>query len=183
MSNRSSRSTPEIGVIPIGVVGLGAAGRAFIPAILANPGFKLVAIAEPVADARASVAAEHGIEGYATVQAMLRYSELAAVYIATPTNLHPEHVALVCAAGKHVLVEKPMAVSLDEARAMIASAEQADVVLLVGHSHSYDLPIHRMREIIAGGTLGRVRMVNTWCYTDWVYRGAPRNWRSSKGAA
>ena len=170
MSNRLSRSAPEIGVIPIGVVGLGAAGRAFIPAILANPGFKLVAIAEPVADARASVAAEHGIEGYATVQAMLRYSELAAVYIATPTNLHPEHVALVCAAGKHVLVEKPMAVSLDEARAMIASAEQADVVLLVGHSHSYDLPIHRMREIIAGGTLGRVRMVNTWCYTDWVYR-------------
>ena len=170
MSNNLLQSVPATGVVQLGIVGLGAAGRAFIPAILANPGFKLVAIAEPIAEIRASAAAEHGIEGYATVQAMLQRPGLAAVYIATPTELHPEHVALACAAGKHVLVEKPMAVALGEARAMIASAEQARVVLLVGHSHSYDLPIHRMREIIAGGTLGRVRMVNTWNYTDWVYR-------------
>jgi phthalate 4,5-cis-dihydrodiol dehydrogenase len=93
-----------------------------------------------------------------------------AVYLATPTGLHPEHVKLACAAGKHVLVEKPMAAELAEARAMIAAAREAGVVLLVGHSHSYDLPIKRMREIIAGGTLGRVRMVNTWCFTDWVHR-------------
>src|SRR4051794_24927249 len=112
------------GIVPIGIVGLGAAGRAFIPAILANPGFKLVAIAEPVAEVRASVAAEHGVEGYPTEAAMLQHPGLAAVYIATPTDLHPEHVSLACAAGKHVLVEKPMAVSLDEARAMIASAQQ-----------------------------------------------------------
>ena len=170
MSNHSLQCEGAAGVVQIGIVGLGAAGRAFIPAILATPGFRLVAIAEPVAELRASVSAEHGIKGYGSVQAMLQHPGLAAVYIATPTELHAEHVALACVAGKHVLVEKPMAVALGEARAMIASAKEARVVLLVGHSHSYDLPIHRMRQIIAGGTLGRVRMVNTWNYTDWVYR-------------
>ena len=156
--------------IPIGMAGLGAAGRAFIPAILSDSTFKLVAVADPNPEARAGANAEHGLEGYATLEAMLHHSKLDAVYIATPTELHPEHVALACAAGKHVLVEKPMAVTLDQARAMIAAAERAGVMLVVGHSHSYDMPIRRMREIIAGGTLGRVRMVNTWCYTDWIYR-------------
>jgi phthalate 4,5-cis-dihydrodiol dehydrogenase len=53
---------------------------------------------------------------------------------------------------------------------MIAAARQAGVALLVGHSHSYDAPIHAMHALIARGEIGRVRMVNTWCYTDWVYR-------------
>ncbi|HEY4297524.1 MAG TPA: Gfo/Idh/MocA family oxidoreductase, partial [Paraburkholderia sp.] len=68
------------------------------------------------------------------------------------------------------LVEKPMAANLADAHAMVAAAEEAGVVLLVGHSHSYDLPIHAMRELIDSGELGRVRMVNTWCFTDWLYR-------------
>ena len=169
-----NRGTPEsasaIQVIRIGIVGLGAAGRAFIPAILAHAGFKLVAVAEPVAEVRVSITGEHGISGYSTLEAMLEHPGLDAVYIATPTELHPEHVALAVAARKHVLVEKPMAAQMDQARAMVAAAEEAAVVLVVGHSHSYDLPIQRMREIVAGGTLGRVRMVNTWCFTDWMYR-------------
>ncbi len=53
---------------------------------------------------------------------------------------------------------------------MIEAAERAGVVLLVGHSHSYDLPIKTMREIVAGGSLGRVRMIHTWNFTDWIYR-------------
>ena len=53
---------------------------------------------------------------------------------------------------------------------MIEAAERAGVVLLVGHSHSYDLPIKTMREIVAGGALGRVRMIHTWNFTDWIYR-------------
>ncbi|RXZ38214.1 gfo/Idh/MocA family oxidoreductase [Oxalobacteraceae bacterium CAVE-383] len=158
------------GVIDIGIVGLGAAGRAFLPAILANPGFRLVAVTEPVAQVRADALNGHGAAGYDTLSAMLAHPGLDAVYVATPTDLHPDHVLQACAAGKHVLVEKPMAVKLEQAREMVEAAERAGVIMLVGHSHSYDLPIHKMREIIDGGTLGRVQMVNTWCYTDWIYR-------------
>ena len=158
------------GPIRIGIVGLGAAGRAFLPPIRANPAFQLTAFAEPVVKARASVAAETGAVAYPDLPSMLKHPELDAVYIATPTELHPEHVALACAAGKHVLTEKPMAIRVEQAQAMIDAADRAGVKLLVGHSHSYDLPIWRMREIITSGALGRVRMIHTWNFTDWMLR-------------
>jgi phthalate 4,5-cis-dihydrodiol dehydrogenase len=53
---------------------------------------------------------------------------------------------------------------------MVAAAQDAGVVLLVGHSHSFDAPIAAMHSLIASGELGRLRMVHTWCYTDWVHR-------------
>ena len=154
----------------VGVAGVGAAGRAFLPAIRRHPGFELAAFAEPAGDIRDSVTAETGVVGYADLPAMLKDAAIDAVYIATPTELHPEHAALAFRAEKHVLTEKPMAVTLDQARAMIAQARDAGVKLLVGHAHGYDLPIQRMRDIIASGELGRVRMIHSWNFTDWVYR-------------
>lgn len=157
-------------IIHIGIVGLGAAGRAFLPAIAAHPGWQLVAVADPLPQVREEATREPGVSAYASLEDLLAHPGLDAVYIATPTDLHPAHVALACAAKKHVLVEKPMATTVAEASAMIAAADAAGVQLLVGHSHSYDLPIKAMRELIAGDSLGRVRMVNTWCFTDWMYR-------------
>ena len=142
--------------IRIGIVGLGAAGRAFLPAIRGHAAFELTAIAEPVEATRDEIARETGAKGFSDLPSMLSDAALDAVYIATPTELHPEHAALAFDAKKHVLTEKPMATALDQGLAMIAAAERAGVVLLVGHSHSYDLPIKTMREIVAGGTLGEI---------------------------
>jgi phthalate 4,5-cis-dihydrodiol dehydrogenase len=149
---------------------MGAAGWAFLPAIRGNPAFQLAAIAEPAAEMREALVAETGVAAHPDLPSMLRHTDLDAVYIATPTELHPDHVAEACAAGKHVLTEKPMAIRLEQAQAMIEAAERAGVVLQVGHSHSYDLPIARMREIVASGALGRVRMIHTWNFTDWMAR-------------
>jgi phthalate 4,5-cis-dihydrodiol dehydrogenase len=156
--------------IKIGIVGMGAAGWAFLPAIRANPGFQLVAVAEPAAEVRDTVAAETGVAVHSDLASMLRQPGLDAVYVATPTELHPEHVAQACAANKHILTEKPMAIRVEQAQAMVAAAERAGVVLQVGHSHSYDLPIRRMREIVKSGALGRIRMIHTWNFTDWMAR-------------
>jgi phthalate 4,5-cis-dihydrodiol dehydrogenase len=158
------------GKIRIGIVGMGAAGWAFVPAIRGNSAVELAAIAEPTADMRETAAAETGAAAYDSLPAMLQSAGLDAVYIATPTDLHPEHVAQACAAGKHVLTEKPMAIRVDQAQVMVAAADLHKVVLQVGHSHSYDLPIARMREIVASGALGRVRMIHTWNFTDWMTR-------------
>ena len=158
------------GKIRIGIVGMGAAGWAFVPAIRGNPAFQLAAVAEPAVEMRETVAAETGVAVHPDLPSMLRLSDLDAVYIATPTELHPEHVAEACAAKKHVLTEKPMAIRVEQAQAMIEAADRAGVVLQVGHSHSYDLPIARMREIVASGALGRVRMIHTWNFTDWMAR-------------
>jgi phthalate 4,5-cis-dihydrodiol dehydrogenase len=156
--------------IRIGIVGMGAAGWAFVPAIRGNPAFELAAIAEPDAAMRETAASETGAEPHPDLPSMLQRSQLDAVYIATPTELHPEHVALVCDAKKHVLTEKPMAIRVDQAQQMVAAAEKAGVVLQVGHSHSYDLPIAKMREIVASGGLGRLGMIHTWNFTDWMAR-------------
>jgi phthalate 4,5-cis-dihydrodiol dehydrogenase len=154
----------------LGLAGLGAAGRAFVPAVLAHDRFRLAAVAEPDAEARGEVCRDTGACGFASLAAMLAGCEVDAVYIGTPTELHREHVMLACAAGKHVLTEKPMAASVAAAQAMVAAAERAGVVLVVGHSHSYDLPIRTMRDIIASGALGRLRMIHTWCFSDWIRR-------------
>jgi phthalate 4,5-cis-dihydrodiol dehydrogenase len=154
----------------IGIVGVGAAGRAFLPAITKHPGFALAGIAEPVTEARESVAAEMGVEGFGDLPAMLAGAALDAVYIATPTDLHSERVKIAFAAKKHVLSERPMAVEIDAAKDMVAGADRAGVVLVVGHAHGFDLPIQRMREIVLSGRLGKVRMIHTWNYTDWMYR-------------
>jgi phthalate 4,5-cis-dihydrodiol dehydrogenase len=156
--------------IRIGIAGMGAAGRAFLPAIRGHAEFELAALADPVAEIRESVSAETGAAAFAGIPSMLSGSALDAVYIATPTELHAEHAGLAFAAGKHVLTEKPMAIRLDEAQAMIAAADRAGLSLVVGHAHGYDRPIQAMREIVTSGRLGRVRMIHTWNFTDWMYR-------------
>jgi phthalate 4,5-cis-dihydrodiol dehydrogenase len=158
---------PPIG---IGLVGLGVAARASAPAFARHPGLRIAAVAEPDAPTRARFAADHGIPGFADLDTLLRQPAVEAVYIATPTPLHAAQTLQALAAGRHVIVEKPMAATLAEAEAMAQGAAAARRVLLVGHSHSFDLPIRRMRALIAAGGLGRLRMVNTWNFTDWVYR-------------
>jgi len=156
--------------VRIGIVGFGTAGRAFVPAIVKHAGFVFAGFADPSEAVRERGAQEFGVAAYESIDALIEHGALDAVYVASPTTLHRAHVERAARAGKHVLVEKPMAANLDDARAMVAAADAAGIVLLAGHSHSYDQPIHAMRELIASGELGRVCMVHTWCFTDWIYR-------------
>lgn len=159
----------------IGLVGFGAAGQAFVPAIEKHPGFVLAAVAEPDAALRERVHKQcstdlHPVTVHASLTGLLAQPGLDAVYLATPTELHSAQVIACAKQGKHVLVEKPMATGLADAQAMVDAADAAGIVLLVGHSHSFDLPIQAMHRLIESGRLGAVRMVNTWCFTDWMYR-------------
>ncbi len=154
----------------LGMVGVGAAGRAFLPAIAKHEGFELAGFCDTDPEIRAEIEAETDAEGYEDLGSLIADGALDAVYIATPTELHPEHASAAIAAGKHVLTEKPMALGVEQALGMVEAAEHAGLALVVGHAHGFDLPIQAMREIISSGRLGRVRMVQTWNYTDWMYR-------------
>lgn len=156
--------------VRIGVAGMGAAGLAFAPALRKHPAFDWVALAEPVDPVRQRCARDFDVTPYGSLRELLAHPGLDAVYIATPTELHTAQVVEAAGAGKHVLVEKPMAVSMEAGRSMVDAAEKAGVTLLVGHSHSHDLPIRHMRELIESGELGPIGMVNTWCYSDWIER-------------
>lgn len=160
-------STP----LSIGMLGMGNAGLAFVPAIRKHPEFELAAFVEPNDDAHSAAEAQHGVPGHATLAQLLASGpRLDAVCIASPTEYHTAQALEAIDAGLHVLVEKPMAITLEDARVMVHAARDRGVTLLVGHSHSYDLPIRKMAEVIASGRLGAVRMAHNWCFTDWIYR-------------
>ena len=72
--------------------------------------------------------------------------------------------------GKHVIVEKPMAVTLDEADQMIAAAERNRVKLVQGHSKIYSPAIQKIRAVVRSGRLGRIIQINTWNSNDWLQR-------------
>ena len=154
----------------VGVAGLGRAFTLMLPTLRADPRIRLVACADPRTQATARFAAEFGARRYASVEALCADPEVEVVYVATPHELHAAHAAAAAAQGKHVLVEKPMAVTLEECRAMNEAATRAGVSVVVGPSHGFDRPIARAREIIAAGTYGSVKMIHAQYYTDFLYR-------------
>jgi phthalate 4,5-cis-dihydrodiol dehydrogenase len=114
--------------------------------------------------------ADFGAKTFDSVEALCADAAVEVVYIATPHPLHASQAIAAARCKKHVLVEKPMALTLEDCRGMIVAARDAGVQLVVGHSHSFDAPVLKAREIIASGALGRVRMVSALNYTDFLYR-------------
>jgi phthalate 4,5-cis-dihydrodiol dehydrogenase len=154
----------------LGVAGLGRAFSLMLPSLRLDPRIQLVAGADPDEAARARFAAEFSAQSYATVDALCDDAAVEAIYVATPHQLHAEQVRQAAAKGKHVLVEKPMALSLSECQAMVNAARRGGIQLIVGHSHSFDRPLARTREIIASGAVGAVRMITALNFTDFLYR-------------
>ena len=154
----------------LGVAGLGRAFSLMLPTFASDPRVTLMAAADPRREARERFASEFGARVYDTVEGLCSDANVDAVYIATPHQMHAQHAAAAASRGKHILVEKPMAITLAECQAMIEAARCAGVTLVVGHSHSFDAPILRAREIIDSGAVGRVRMITALNFTDFLYR-------------
>ena len=154
----------------LGVIGLGRAFTLMLPTFAAHPRIKMVAASDPRPDARERFAEEFGAKVYADAESLCADPAVQAVYVASPHQFHVEHVKRAAAHGKHVLVEKPMALTSDDCLEMIAAAKAAGVKLLVGHSHSFDLPYLRASEMIRTGDYGRVCMINALNFTDFMYR-------------
>jgi phthalate 4,5-cis-dihydrodiol dehydrogenase len=156
--------------LKLGVAGLGRAFSLMVPTFAADPRVELVAAADPRAAARRRFEREFGGKTFGSVEALCADPSVEVVYVATPHEHHADHACAAAARGKHVLVEKPMAITLDDCRAMIAAARSAGVRLVVGPSHGFDAPIRRTREIIDSNVVGRVRMVTAFDFTDYLYR-------------
>lgn len=156
--------------IKIGLAGLGTAGRSLPQAVAKTTGFSFVAGADLRPEAREQYSSEFGIKSFDSIAAMCELKELDAVYVATPNPFHAEHAIIALEHGKHVMVEKPMALTLEDCDRMIAAAEKSRVKLMVAHTRSFNPPIRKMREIISSGKLGRVTQVHTIRYSPWLLR-------------
>lgn len=156
--------------IRLGVAGLGRAFTLMLPTFVQDDRVQLVAAFEPREDARAQFARDFAAPAHAELEALVSDPNVEAIYVASPHQYHAEQTRLAARHGKHVLVEKPMALSLAECDAMIADCEAARVHLIVGHCHSFDAPYLKAREVIRSGTVGSVRMIHALNYTDFLYR-------------
>jgi phthalate 4,5-cis-dihydrodiol dehydrogenase len=141
-----------------------------LPTFTTHPRIRLVAASDPREEARRQFETDFGGPTYSTVEDLCADPDVEALYIATPHQFHAEHVVQAARHGKHALVEKPMALTLNECALMIDAMRDAGVVLIIGHSHSFDAPILHAREIVARRTYGAIRMITALNYTDFLYR-------------
>jgi len=141
-----------------------------LPTFVADPRVELIAACDPRQEARAQFATDFGAPAYASIEELAGDGAVDAIYIASPHQFHAEHTRTAADHGKHVLVEKPMALSLAECDSMIESCRHARVQLIVGHSHSFDTPYLKAREIVQSGELGAVKMIHALNYTEFLYR-------------
>ena len=154
--------------LKLGVVGLGRAFALTAPTLAHDQRVELVAAADPRPEALQRFASDFHGETFQDERDLWKHPGIDAVYIATPHRFHAEQAIAAAAAGKHVLVEKPMALSLKECRAMADAAKKHRVHVIVGPSHSFDLPIRKTRELIA--RYGPLRMITAINFTDFLYR-------------
>jgi predicted dehydrogenase len=160
-----------------GIIGAGdIARKQTARAIAAVPSARLEAIMRRDPQEAQAFAREFGAaKAYSGVEQVLADPEIDAVYIATPVHLHAEQTIAAARAAKHVLVEKPMAMSTAECRAMILACRQAGVKLMVCYYQRFNARHIKARELVAEGAIGQVTMAQT--RQVFLYPPAPGLWR------
>jgi len=154
----------------VGIVGLGGGASDMIPAFVQHSHIALTAAADIDPGQLEKFRSEFHGETYHSAEALCASPQVDVVYIATPNQFHTAHALLALEQGKHVLVEKPMTLTLDDADVMIKAAKRHGVQLLVNVKHSFDPHIVKIREFVESGELGRLRMLHYWYFSDWLYR-------------
>lgn len=135
------------GALRVGVVGVGVMGSNHARVLSEMPGVKLVGIADPDRERRDQVANKLGCAGFKDAEALLQHG-VDAVSIAAPTHLHRD-IAIDCAArGIHILVEKPIAPTVEDSRAIVAAARRAGVTLMVGHVERFNPAVQSIKRAI-----------------------------------
>jgi phthalate 4,5-cis-dihydrodiol dehydrogenase len=177
-----TQNSADLKPLGLGVVGLGMAGAVMVHAAADHPDFVLRAAADPHPGPREAFARDHNARTYEDVKMLVKDPAVQVVYIATPHQFHAAHAALAAEHGKHIILEKPMALTLAECDAIIASVERHRVHLIVGHTHAFDPAVRLMRDIIVRGELGMLGLIHSFNYTNYLYRPRrPEELDTSKG--
>ena len=142
--------------VRIALVGLGGHGRTIQGAAEAAPGLDVVAVYDPDPTEAAGAAARFGCEAVPSYETLLARDDLDAVSLCSPNAVHRAQAEAAFAAGLDVFVEKPIANTVADGRAMVEAAEAAGRTLMVGHNMRFGAAMRWGREMIAAGRLGEV---------------------------
>ena len=161
----------------IGIIGCGKIAQVrHIPEYAANKDAKLVGFYDINLERAKSLAAQHGATAYETVDELLANPEIQAVSICAANFAHAELTIKALEAGKHVLCEKPMAITLEECEAMVAAAKKSGKYLMIGHNQRLAKAHSTAKKLIDDGLIGDIVTFRTT-----FGHGGPETWSVDPG--
>jgi len=150
----------DISTVRVGLMGFGYWGRNLARNIAASPTTELVAVCDPDERVLQSAASALPSVSVARTQSeMLERTDIDAVVIATPAATHADVAVSALAAGKHIMVEKPLALSVADAEEIVDAGARAGRIVMVGHTFLYAPPVRRLRRYVDEGELGDVQYI------------------------
>lgn len=175
-----TQSIPADRRIRVALVGCGRISKNHFEAMSRIPDLELVAVCDIVPERARQAGEQHGVPYFTSLEQMLAEVPSDAVVVATPSGLHPQHGMLAARAGRHVISEKPMAISLAAADALVQACDDNHVHLFVVKQNRLNPPIVLLKRAIDRGRFGRIYMAN--CTVRWTrpqdyYDQAP--WRGT----
>ena len=141
-------------VYGVGIIGAGKFSLRHIRAMEHNPRISLIAACRTRKKPLQALCTQHGLEGFLDYAKMIADPRIDIVLIATPHHLHSEMTIAAARAGKHILLEKPFAVNLSEARLMEKAIQKYDVKLLLGHVIQFSAAYQTASAYLKTGTIG-----------------------------
>ena len=147
----------------IGILGTARIAAAFVAGARLSSQAEVVAVASRRADKAEAFARTHGIASAVSYEQLLESRDIDAVYIPLPNSMHAHWSVAAARAGKHVLCEKPLALSEAEALEMFAAADAAGVVLLEAFPYLFQPQMLRIEQLVASGAIGEIRSVFASC--------------------
>lgn len=148
--------------VRVGLIGAGTIAGTHVNGYLANPDTTtLVAVADPMTDKARHRAGLAGADIYPSYVEMLEKADIHAVDICLPHHLHKAAIVAAAAAGKHVLCEKPLCLTPEEAAKVTAAVDRAGITLMCAHNQLFSPAVAKARELIDGGVLGTIYQVRT----------------------
>ena len=164
--------------IKVGVIGTGFIGPAHIEAIRRLSNIEIVALAEYSDDTAKSKAEMLGIDRYyGDYRELLKNREIQSVHICSPNYLHYEMAKAALDTGKHVICEKPLAVSVAEAEQLVGLAEKSGLVNAVNFNIRYYPLTRQIRLMVDKGDVGEIFAVQGSYLQDWLFHSTDYNWR------
>jgi phthalate 4,5-cis-dihydrodiol dehydrogenase len=152
-----------------GIAGLGVGATQVLPQAEAAPFVEIVAAADTRPQARDEFQNRYEGKAYDSVAGLAADPDVEVAWVATPNPLHCEHTVTLLEHGKHVVVEKPMAVTLEQAERMVEAADRNGRQLMCGHTASLSPGFRAIRQVVASGRLGSLQAINLWSYNHWIF--------------
>lgn len=156
----------------VGVIGCGSIARhRHLPEYAANPNVELVAVCDNNAERALEIGEKYGVPSYTSFVELLRNAEVDAVSVCTPNYLHAPISNAALLAGVHVLCEKPMATSEEEAKSMIETAKNSGKKLMIAHNQRFVASHQKARQLIESGEVGKI-----YSFRTAFGHGGPEGW-------